>query len=49
MPTAENKLDVVRFIEETVNTGEVDRIADFISHDYLDSYDKTEQSNGLAG
>jgi steroid delta-isomerase-like uncharacterized protein len=49
MSTAENKRLVRRYIEEVVNTGNVDRIAQFISPDYIDSHDKTGQSSGLEG
>ena len=49
MSTAENKLLIRRFIEEVVNTGNVDKLADFISPDYIDNYDKTGLSNGLEG
>jgi predicted ester cyclase len=49
MSTAENKRLVRRYIEDVVNTGNVDRIADFISPDYIDSHDKTGQSSGLEG
>ena len=47
MSLAENKLVVRRFIEEVVNTGNVDRLSDFISPLYIESQDKTGQSNGL--
>ena len=49
MSTAENKLPIRLFIEEVVNTGNVDKLADFISPDYIDNYDKTGLSNGLEG
>jgi predicted ester cyclase len=49
MSLAENKLVVRRFIEEVVNTGNVDRLSDFISPLYIESQDKTGQSNGLEG
>jgi predicted ester cyclase len=49
MSVAENKLVVRRFIEEVVNTGNVAKLTDFISPDYVDNYDKTGQSNGLEG
>ena len=49
MSTADNKLLIRRFIEEVVNTGNVDKLADFISPDYIDNYDKTGLSNGLEG
>ena len=40
MSTAENKLLVGGYIEEVVNTGNVDDLAGFISLDYIDSHDK---------
>jgi predicted ester cyclase len=49
MSAAENKLVIRRFIEEVVNTGNVDKLADFISSEYIDNCDKTGQSNGLEG
>ena len=49
MSTAENKLVIRRFIEEVVNTGNVENLAEFISSDYIDNYDKTGQSSGLEG
>lgn len=37
-PTEQNKLVVRRFMEEVVNTGHVDRLADFISPDYVEVF-----------
>lgn len=44
MSTEENKLIVRRYIEEVVNTGNVDGIARFISPDYVETHDKTGRS-----
>ena len=49
MSAVENKLLIRRFIEEVVNTGNVDTLSDFIAPDYIDNYDKTGQSHGLEG
>src|SRR5262245_23092064 len=49
MSTEENKRLVRRYIEEIVNTGNVDDVAEFISSDYRDSHDKSGQSSGLEG
>ena len=49
MSTEENKRLVRRYIEEIVNTGNVDDLAEFISPDYRDSHDRTGQSSGLEG
>jgi predicted ester cyclase len=49
MSTAENKLLVRRYIEEVVNTGNVDDLARFISPDYIDTHDSSGQSSGLEG
>ena len=50
MPTTEkNKLLIRRYIEEVVNTGNVDDLASFISPDYIESHDQTGQSSGLEG
>ena len=49
MSTAENKLLVRRYIEEVVNTGNVDDLARFVSPDYIDSHDRSGQSSGLEG
>jgi predicted ester cyclase len=38
-----------RYIEEVVNTGNVDDLARFISPDYVESHDQTGQSSGLEG
>jgi predicted ester cyclase len=49
MSTAENKRLIRRYVEEVVNTGNVDELARFISPDYIESHDKTGQSGGLEG
>jgi len=49
MSIEENKLLIRRYIEEVVNTGNVDKIARFISPDYIEVHDKTGQSNGIEG
>jgi predicted ester cyclase len=49
MTIAENKLLVRRYIEDVVNTGNVEDLASFISLYYVESHDKTGQSNGLEG
>jgi predicted ester cyclase len=47
--TEKNKVLIRRYMEEVVNTGNVEDLAKFISPDYIDSHDKTGQSNGLEG
>jgi predicted ester cyclase len=47
--TDANKLLVRRYLEEVVNTGDVSRIADFVSPDYIDTHDTSGQSSGLDG
>ena len=47
METAAIKLVVRRFLEEVVNTGDVRRLADFISPDCRESNDPTGQAVGL--
>ena len=47
MNTETNKLVIRRFIEEVVNTGNVERLADFISPDWRESNDRTGQTAGL--
>ena len=46
MSVEANKGLVRRHIEEVVNTGDVDRLAEFIAPDYLDRYD---QGRGIEG
>lgn len=47
MSTEENKRLVRRYLEEIVNTGDVDRLAEFISSDYTETNDETGQAKGL--
>lgn len=49
MPVDANKRLVRRFIEEVVNTGDVDRIEDFISPDYVEVYEGTRHAVGIQG
>ena len=46
MSVAENKALDRRYLEEVVNTGDVDRIAEFIAPDYIDCND---QGRGIEG
>jgi predicted ester cyclase len=45
----ENKVLVRRYYEEIVNTGNVDRLAEFISPDYVEVYNNTRQAIGVEG
>jgi predicted ester cyclase len=47
MSTELNKLVVRRFLEEVVNTGDVGRLAEFVSPDCNESNDPTGRSTGL--
>ena len=47
MDTETNKLVTRRFIEEVVNTGKIERLAEFVSPDWRDSNDRTGQAAGL--
>ena len=49
MTTDQNKLVVRRYIEEIVSTGNVDRISEFISPDYVEVYRGTRHPIGLEG
>lgn len=49
MSTENNKKIVRRFLEEVVNTGKVDRIAEFISEDYAEVHDGKRHAVGVAG
>jgi steroid delta-isomerase-like uncharacterized protein len=49
MSIEENKRLVRRYLEEVVNTGNVDDLARFLAPDYRDSHDQTGQSSGLEG
>ena len=47
MVTEQNKLVVRGFLEEIVNTGDVDRLSEFIAADCIESNDSTGRSRGL--
>lgn len=49
MTSEQNKRVVRRYIEEVVNTGNVDRIAEFISPEYVEVYRGTRHAIGLEG
>jgi len=49
MSTEENKQFVRRYYEEVVNTGNVDKIAEFISLDYVEVYNNQRHTVGLEG
>ena len=49
MSTEANKLLVRRYIEEVVNTGDVENIATFISPGYVEVYNNTRYVLGLEG
>ncbi|UCC85838.1 MAG: ester cyclase [Anaerolineales bacterium] len=49
MPADENKLIVRRYYEEVVNTGDVTRLAEFISPAYVEVYNNTRHPVGLEG
>ena len=46
VPTEANKRLVQRFITEVVNTGNVDRVGDFFSPDYVDHYAEPGTARG---
>lgn len=46
---SENKLIVRRYIEKIINTGDVSRIGDFISEDYVEEYNGERFSIGIDG
>jgi predicted ester cyclase len=46
MSVAENKALVRRYLEEVVNTGDVDRLDEFIAPDYID---RNDQGRGIEG
>jgi len=48
-PVEENKLLVRRYYEEVVNTGNVARLAEFISPDYVEVHDNVRHPIGLEG
>jgi predicted ester cyclase len=47
MKTEKNKEIVRRYIEEGVNTGNVDNLAEFISPEYIESLDPSAKTLGL--
>jgi len=47
--TEENKLLVRRYIEEVVNTGNVEKLAEFIAPDYVEVYNNTRYPIGVDG
>lgn len=49
MTIQDNKKLVLRFYEEIVNTGNVDRIVDFISPEYIEVHENTRHSIGIEG
>lgn len=49
MPADENKLIVRRYYEEVVNTGDVTRLAEFISPAYVEVYNNARHPVGLEG
>ncbi|MHC1766321.1 MAG: hypothetical protein AB9869_18820 [Verrucomicrobiia bacterium] len=49
MSTDQNRLVVRRYIEEIASTGNVDRIAEFISPDYVEVYRGARYAIGLDG
>ncbi len=49
MSTEENKRLVRRYIEEVVNTGDAERLAEFIGPDYTEVYNNVRHPLGLEG
>ena len=49
MSTQDNKELVRRYIEEVVNTGDVEKLAEFVAPHYVDTNDHTGRSSGLEG
>ena len=49
MSTEENKLLVRRYIEEVVNTGNVERLAEFIAPNYVEVYRNVRYPVGIEG
>ena len=47
--TDQNKLLVKRYYEEVVNTGDVERLSEFIAPDYVEIYNGVRNEAGLAG
>jgi hypothetical protein len=49
MTSTEKKRLVRRYYEEVVNTGDVDRLAEFISPDYVEVHENVRHPLGLDG
>lgn len=49
MNTEKNKLLIRRFIDEIINTGNVDEIEEFISPDYVEVHEGTRHAIGIEG
>lgn len=49
MSTEQNKRLVRDYIEEVVNTGNIDRLAEFLAPDYVEVYNNTRYPLGLEG
>jgi predicted ester cyclase len=49
MLTSNNKLIIRRYIDEVINTGNVDKIEDFISPDYTEVYEGKRYPLGIKG
>ncbi len=49
MSTEDNKRLVRRYIEEVVNTGDVERLAEFIAPDYAEVYRNVRYAIGIEG
>jgi predicted ester cyclase len=49
MSTEDNKKIVRRYYEEVVNTGDVDRISEFIAADYEEVYNNVRYAMGIEG
>ena len=49
MSIEENKLLLRRYYEEVVNTGDVDRVGEFVSPDYVEVYNNVRHPVGLEG
>ena len=49
MTSDQNKLVVRRYIEEVINTGNVDRIAEFVSAEYVEVYRGIRSPVGVDG
>ncbi len=49
MSTDKNKSLVKRYYEEVVNTGNVDKLAEFVSPDYIEVHNNTRHPVGLEG